>query len=217
MPPPGAIRTTDSKHGSRVTTGPGPRLALRTSSLVVLSALLIGAIVVVAVSLASASTQTAPRTSGPPGERVRGADSSAEGSSFVSRVNLICRAINGLIVGLPRETAPSGTFLPAAYFYDTRMILKLAPGWADGLAAVHPPLWAASRYAMLLHVNNEQSALLAADLIAESHGQATLVRSIDRRYAPLVTLYNRLADSLGLSVCAQNPTPSSSTNPPRSS
>lgn len=115
---------------------------------------------------------------------------------------------------MPRETTLSGTFLPAAYFYDTRMMLTLAPGWADDLAAVHPPEWAASRYAQLLHVNNQQTALLAADLVAESHGQASLVRSIDRRVEPLVTLYNRLSDSLGLSVCARSPMPSSSRNPP---
>ena len=135
-------------------------------------------------------------------------------SSFVSRVNGICTTINRAIDGLPRQRTASGRFSVAAWAYDTRTMLALAPRWAAQLAAVHPPAWAASHYGTLIRVNADQTSMVATMFVAATHGEVALLRSITRRLAPLITRYNRLAESLGLSVCAQNPTPQSSRKPP---
>lgn len=215
IPPAGAESTTadaPTRTGRRA-RGRGSRGA-PTSRLVLLGALIAACVVLLVASLSSCSAQTSRQShSHAPPQAAHGAGPRA-GSRFVSRVNQICRITNEEIVGLPRETTPTGRFLPAAYVYDMHTMLTLAPGWAARLADVHPPARAASRYATFLHVNNEQNAVLAAVVIAARGGQTPVFRALGRRLNHLITLYNGLANSLGLSVCAQNVTPSSARKPP---
>lgn len=95
-------------------------------------------------------------------------------SSFVTAVNEICGTINHEIVSLPKDTTA------AAYFYDTRLMLALAPRWAAELGGIRPPAAAALAYHELLRLNNQQTLLTACGPVYGCKPRPTWHRAQDR-------------------------------------
>jgi hypothetical protein len=130
----------------------------------------------------------------------------AEGSSptkasWAKAADAICARADAKVRHLPKITTN------AIFVSDFKAIVRLDTSLDGSLAAVPAPPAESLTIASLLANDRSQRRLIAEGLVALARGKSSRSSALFKQAEGLGTAYDRIARSLGASVCAISPTP----------